>query len=122
MAMFLKIITFPIRLIILIAALIIRGILHIVGSIICLMFATVCGILSIIGHIVNLGVLAATILIIIDIREGSQSLGEGIKLIALFWVIALMLDSVCFIGDEVGEFLKEIGEKINDWALDLLMI
>ena len=122
MRIFLRIITFPLRLAVLIIAFILRAILTSIGSLIALISgsaAGVCGLLAILSDVLAIGI---TIYAIDEIKTGAISLLTGICCMAFFWIVAFILDSIWIVGYVIGEFLINIGATLTDLALELLKL
>lgn len=122
MGIFFKIISFPLRLIILILAYILRGLLHLLGAIICFISEVAGGFLYIVGLLANIIAIFATVMYIKEMRSGDMSLFDGICLLAILWLLAFAINGVCFVGYCIGEFLKDLGETITDGAMDLMTL
>ena len=122
MRIFLRIITFPLRLAVLIIAFILRAILTSIGSLIALVsgsLAGVCGLLAILSDVLAIGI---TIYAIDEIKTGAIPLPTGICCMAIFWVVAFILDSIWIVGCVIGEFMMNIGTTLTDWAIELLKL
>lgn len=122
MATFFRIISFPLRLIILIAAFILRAVLYILGTFICFVSEVAGVFLAIFGVLLNGIAVFGTILYIKEIKAGNVALTQGILYIALLWVIAFIVDGIWLLGYSIGEFLQDLGGNITDVALELMSI
>lgn len=122
MGTFFKVISFPFRLIILILAYIVRVVLYLLGAFICLISDVAGAFLRIVGVFVNIIALVATVMYIKEMRSGDMSLFNGISLLVILWLFAFVIDGICFVGYNIGEVLKDLGEIITDKAMDLMTL
>lgn len=122
MGTFFKIISFPLRLIILILAYIMRGVLFLFGALICFISNVAGFFLRIVGVFANIIAVVATVMYIKEMRSGDISLFNGIGLLVILWLLAFVIDGVCFVGYSIGEFLKDSGETITDVAMNLMTL
>lgn len=67
----------------------------------------------------GLGAVYFTYVYVNQIQAGELSLGDGISLIAGYWILAVLLVSVIEFGSYIGAFILAIGENMTDFALNL---
>lgn len=120
--LFLKIITFPVRLVLFVAAYILRAALELVGIIICWISEIANIPMKFIGGLTNLLAIFMTVMTIKEIKSGELAIKNGVFYIAGYWVLTIVIGSVCFAGYMIGEFIKEIGRKITEGAHALMFI
>ncbi len=120
--LFIKIITFPIRLVLLISAYILRGALSLIGLIICYISELAGILLKIVGVLTDFLAIFMTYTAIKEIKAGELALKTGIFHIVGFWILTILFNTVSFAGYMVGQFLIDIGETITDFFKELLFI
>lgn len=118
----LKILTFPLRLVVVVIALILRAILWMLAFII----ENAIGALGIIGYLISVimifGAVAATIACIMMVKNGDLTVLQSVVLIGITWIGSSLLSMAFVLCEMVAEFLAELGEIIWEAALDLLTI
>lgn len=122
MGTLLTIILFPLKLVVLILAYILRAVLFLTGYMISFISNVAGGILCVIGGIVSLAALVLTVQLIIRYKNGEIPFKTAAETIGLSWGSAAVLESVGAIGIAIGEFLMEIGETLTDNVKDFLFI
>lgn len=119
--LFLKIITFPIRLLILLAGFVIMAILNLTGGLICYISEVAGGLLKLVGVLTDFIAVFMTITSIKEIKSGDLAFQTGVFQIAGFWILTILFNTVWFGGYMIGEFIKDLGTAIRDKALELLL-
>lgn len=117
---FLKIITFPLKIIIILAAYILRAALALTGTIICHISEIAGGLFKILGILTDIIAVMMTVFAIKQINAGEIETKTAVIQIVGFWILTMLFNSVGFAGYTLGTILIELGENITDKVKDLL--
>lgn len=122
MKVLIKIITFPIVLVVIILALLLRIILSLAGALICFMSESMGWVMKLLGSFMTLAAIVLSVFYIHGMVKGSLDFSTGILTMAIFWIVAFLLDSIWLVGFTIGEFLIDAGSSLTDMAIDLLTL
>lgn len=113
-----KILLFPLKLIFLIIAYLLKGILYILTFI-----ADFCGVIHlIVGFFTTIFAICGTIVVVGWIQQGSFQLLEGCVVIGILWLFAMGFNILFNLGDSIADFLENIGDNLSDFALDFFCL
>lgn len=115
-----SIVLFPIKLILLIAAVIFKAATHIVAYV--MQFFS--GVLRVIGMVMcmmfGLGAVIGTIHMISSISDGTMPMLNGILIIAGFWVVLLIWGGIAVCSEAIADFISDIGDSAFDAAYSFM--
>lgn len=117
---FLEILTFPVKIALVIAAYILRAVLALTGTIICHISEIAGGLLKIVGILTDIIAVMMTVFAIKQINTREIETKTAIIQIVGFWILTILFNSVGFAGYTLGQILIEFGENITDKTKDLL--
>lgn len=117
-----KILLFPLKLIFLIIAYLLKGILYILAYILTFI-ADFCGVIHlIVGFFTTIFAICGTIVVMGWIQQGSFQLLEGCVVIGILWLFAMGFNILFNLGDSIADFLENIGDNLSDFALDFFCL
>ena len=111
-----KILLFPLKLIFLIIAYLLKGILYILAYILTFI-ADFCGVIHlIVGFFTTIFAICGTIVVVGWIQL------EGCVVIGILWLFAMGFNILFNLGDSIADFLENIGDNLSDFALDFFCL